>query len=60
MQRRRENIAKVAGDYNISRDKLNEYISTLYEQGLTREEIISLVEAARERGELAPDPVSGD
>lgn len=60
MQRRRENIAKVAGDYNISRDKLNEYISTLYEQGLTREEIINLVEAARERGELAPDPVSGD
>jgi len=58
-ERRKANINKVASDYQVDIKKLNGIISDLSGQGIDRNEIIRLIDDARERGELLPDYLSG-
>lgn len=58
-ERRKSNINKVASDYQVDIKKLNALISDLSGEGLERNEIIKLIDDARERGELLPDYLSG-
>jgi hypothetical protein len=58
-ERRRSNIRKISQDYQIDPAKLAKRVSELYKQGLTRDEIIPLIEQARLGGEFLPDYLSG-